>query len=189
MVYYGAMDSPLFFGALFVHLISLVIGFGSVFVIDTFGILYLAKKISLLQVVKVARVTQRLIWVGWTGLVASGIPMLLMKGSLDNLTLLKLFFVALLGVNGLLLHATKRGFERALARGGKVSPRYEFRIGFATVISQIGWWSAVIIGFTHRHISHHIPWPSSPLLWIGIITLMATATFLYGDTLLRKKRR
>lgn len=51
---------------LFIHLISLIVGFGSVIVIDTFGFLWLLKKVKLTFVNRVANVTQPLIWIGWS---------------------------------------------------------------------------------------------------------------------------
>jgi hypothetical protein len=67
------MESTVFYFFLFLHLISLIIGFGAVLVIDTFGLLWLFKKKPLPKVMEVAEVTQRLIWIGWAGMVVSGI--------------------------------------------------------------------------------------------------------------------
>jgi len=62
--------------AIFVHIVSFIIGFGAVIVIDSFGLLWLLKKTKLAFVMNVAGVTQKLIWLGWIGLVASGSAML-----------------------------------------------------------------------------------------------------------------
>lgn len=130
---------------LFLHLIFLVIGFGSVIVIDTFGLLFLLKKRKISEVMKVAQVTQVLIWVGWFGLVGTG---LLLGGLniLDNpLMVTKLFLVMMLGLNGVMLHFLKLSLEKL---GDKPIPtKLMIVMGGASTISQIGWWGATILGF------------------------------------------
>lgn len=58
---------------LFIHLISTIVGFGAVIVIDVWGFLWIINKQKLSQVMSVARVTQILIWIGFFGLVLSGL--------------------------------------------------------------------------------------------------------------------
>ncbi|OGE81505.1 MAG: hypothetical protein A3H72_02760 [Candidatus Doudnabacteria bacterium RIFCSPLOWO2_02_FULL_48_8] len=166
------MDSFVFYAFLFVHLVSLVTGFGAVIVIDTFGLLWVLKKRDLTAVNQVADVTQKLIWIGWFGLVFSGIGLITIKGYMDNLTWIKLFFVLMLGINGIYLHLLKKSLVGAQA-SNIVSPIYKFRIGFASFISQLGWWGALTIGFVHRHWRHEINWPQTPAIWMsGIITFL-----------------
>src|SRR3989344_2543365 len=121
------MDFPGFYIALFIHLSSLIMGFGAVMVIDTFGFLWLLRKVTLETVVKVAHITQMLIWFGWVGLVASGLFLIIAKGYVDNLTQLKLFFVLILGLNGIALHFLKQGFTR-YEKEDWVPDLYKFRI-------------------------------------------------------------
>lgn len=178
------MNSTTFYIFLFAHLSSLILGFGSVMVIDSFGLLWLAKKVPLSLVSKVANVTQRLIWVGWCGLVISGLGLILMKGYVDNLTQIKIFFVAMIGLNGFFLHYIKKDFEKIPDKAA-IPTILKLRMGLATTISQTGWWGAMLIGFVHRHIEHYIPWPSQPLhymLLIGGIFILAAAL---GETLLK----
>jgi len=80
------MASLSFYIFLFIHLISLIIGFGSVIVIDVFGLLWVLRKVDLKLVDKVAGITQKLIWIGWGGLVLSGIGLISIKGYIDNLS-------------------------------------------------------------------------------------------------------
>jgi hypothetical protein len=125
------MDTPVFYIFLFLHLISLIVGFGAVFVIDTFGLLWLVKKVPITRVVSVARITQVLIWIGWAGLVISGTVLISIKHHIDSLTVIKLFFVLLLGLNGLYLHFTKKNFE-SLHDTDSVPMLYRLRIGLAS---------------------------------------------------------
>lgn len=159
-----------FYIFLFIHLISLVVGFGAVIVIDTFGLLWIRKKVSLELVTTVANTTQKLIWLGWSGLVISGIGLIVMKGFVDNLTIIKLFFVAMLGINGIFLHHIKNNLENR-----------NFRIGLASAVSQLGWWGAIVIGFLHRHWRYEIDWPPNPWLVIGIIVILITLAAIIGE--------
>src|SRR3989338_9444425 len=159
------MDSTHFYIALFVHLASLIIGFGAVLVIDTFGLLMLLGKQPLEQVKKVARVTQMLIWIGWGGMVVSGVNLIWLKGYVDNLTKIKLFFVLAVGLNGIFLHFISKSMQN-ISDDRQTPKLLKFRIGLATVISQLGWWGAMTIGFVHRHWRHQIDWPLNPWSYI-----------------------
>lgn len=154
---------------------------GGVIVIDTFGLLWLSKKVQLPIVKHVAHVTQRLIWTGWIGLVLSGTVLIFIKGNVDNLTVMKLFFVALVGVNGYFMHTIKRSLEPI--KGNKVPAQLMFRIGLASTISQVGWWSAIAIGFLHRHWQHYINWPHAPEIYIGVIITGIALVALTGEIL------
>lgn len=180
------MDTILFARiALFIHIVSLITGFGSVLVIDTFGLLWLLKKVPLSFVMKVANVTQRLIWLGWFGLVASGSYMLLNKGFIDNLTWMKLFFVALVGLNGIWLHLIKKGFER-IQDNPRVPAKLIFDMSVSTTVSQVGWWSAILIGFLHHEWRGNITWPPNPFVLMAVIIGALFITLAIGKLSTRK---
>lgn len=182
------MDTLPFYIFLFIHIVSLITGFGSVIVIDTFGLLWLLKfkKVTLERVNSVAEITQRLIWLGWCGLVCSGIFLITIKGYIDNLTKIKLFFVILVGLNGIFLHYIKKN-SIEFASANKLPSRMMFRVFLATFISQLGWWGAFSIGFVHRHWRHNIPWPEH-YVWVmfGILLLIATMAIV-GESVTKKK--
>jgi hypothetical protein len=180
------MDTPLFFVFLFIHVISIIIGFGSVITIDTFGLLWILKKVKLSLINSVANVSQRLIWLGWSGLVISGVGLITLKGYIDNLTWIKLFFVALLGLNGIFLHFIK-GTTEHLTDDQEMPIHTRFRITLGSTISQLGWWSAVTIGFVHRHIKHLIEWPPRPYLYMIAIFLLLCTILLVGEAYFRAK--
>ncbi len=185
-MYTAYFESPIFFVALFIHIVSLITGFGAVIVVDTFGLLWLLKKIPLERVTKTAEITQRLIWIGWSGLVLSGTGLILMKGFVDELTMIKLFFVALLGLNGIFLHTIKKSMEK-LANPNEITPTIMFRTALASTISQMGWWGALIIGFVHRHIEHNIPYPKNPWIYMVGILLAISIVAIIGTLITRKK--
>lgn len=182
------MDSPAFYTLLFVHLCGLVLGFGSVLVTDLYGALWLVRRQPYRQVVAVSGVTEKFVWIGWSLMVAAGIPLLVIKGQVDNLMWIKLFFVALIGVNGLAL-------SRVQQRAGDFGPGDELPSHFvvwsalALFVSQIGWWGAMLIGFLHRHVQSVIQWPPAPwpvlapvllLLGLGALGLVARAITRWG---------
>jgi hypothetical protein len=179
-----------FYLFLFIHLVSFIVGFGSVITVDTFGSLWILKKVKLSTVNTVANVSEKLIWLGWGGLVASGACLLYIKSDgysyIDELTMIKIFFVALLGLNGLFLAFIKKSTAH-LTDDMEMPKLARFRITLASTISQLGWWSALIIGFLHRQIASTINWPPKPFLVMAVILLAIGAIALVGETVLRPK--
>ncbi len=168
---------PPFLLLLAVHIVSLVTGMGAVLVIDVFGLLWMLKRVPLALVVRVADVTQRLIWLGWFGLVASGIGLIMIKGSVDNLFLIKLYFVLLVGANGIFMHTIKRALQAA--QGETLPAGVVGRIALASTISQVGWWGAITIGFLHNNWRGVINWPPHPAgLMVALTALILLAAFI-----------
>lgn len=129
--------------ALFVHLGALILGFGGVLSVDWVAGLYILGKRSFLEMVRAADNAAVPIWAGYTGLVLSG---LLLEPNLNSpFTLVKLTLVLVIGLNGVMA----LGVQRALAREADL--RWMAIGGAAAVISQLGWWSATVIGFVNAH--------------------------------------
>jgi hypothetical protein len=184
-MYNIVMDISPFYIFLFIHLASLVVGFGAVVVTDTYGLLWMLGKKKMTEITAIADVTEKLIWIGWTGLVLSGSCLLYMKGYIDNLTWIKLFFVAMLGVNGIFLYRINKALK--VIGDNPMPKQLFFRIGLASTISQIGWWGAVLIGFVHRHIESYIDWPPQPALFIIIFAAVILLVGFCGDMIYKKK--
>jgi hypothetical protein len=186
------MDIQPFYIFLFIHVISFIIGFGSVITVDTFGLLWILKKVKLSAVNTVANVSEKLIWLGLTGLILSGSGLLWIKSDglsyIDQLTQMKLFFVALLALNGIFLAFIKKSTAH-LTDNDEMPLLARFRITLASTISQMGWWSALTIGFLHRQIASNITWPPNPVLWMIVIALTIGVVALVGETLLRPKTK
>lgn len=180
------MNSLHFYIALFFHLIFLILAFGSVMIIDIFGLLMLLKKQTLEQVKKVAKITQVLIWTGWLGMVVSGVNLIYLKGYVDNLTKIKIFFVLMVGANGIFLHYIKKALDKYKTEHD-IPKLWMFRMFLATAISQTGWWGAFLIGFVHRHIEHNILWPENPYPIIILIAFVFGLIFVLGESLFKKK--
>lgn len=182
------MDSLPFYIFLFIHLVSLVVGFGSVLVTDFFGLLWMRGRMKLSFITRVADVTQKLIWLGYGGMIASGLGLIILKGYVDNLTKIKIFFVAMVGINGIFLHLIKKAFEN-MGDDEQVPNLLKFRMGLATFVSQLGWWGAILIGFVHRHYQHYFEWPANPWCYIAAIASGIIVIALLGELVLRKHHK
>lgn len=179
------MDIQTYHILAFIHLISLIVGFGAVVVVDTFGLLWVMKKVSLQTVNQTANITQRLIWLGWLGLVISGTILVVMRGSVSHITMVKIFFVAMLGVNGIFLHLIKKNFDKLIG-ATSIPPIYKFRIALTSTISQLGWWGAIVIGFLNTKFRGQIPQPENPWVYmVGIVSVFAII-FMLGETFIKK---
>ncbi|MFC5730993.1 MULTISPECIES: hypothetical protein [Nocardioides] len=137
-------DPLLHRAALFVHLATLVVGFGAVLTLDWFGLLWLLGKLPLRRVVEIAAHAHLMIWLGLAGLVMSGV---MLQPELHQLTCIKLAAVLLIALNGLNAHH----LEHSLAGAGAGLDRgLLVRVALTGAISQAGWWTACVIGFLNR---------------------------------------
>ncbi|GAA2819265.1 hypothetical protein GCM10010441_49600 [Kitasatospora paracochleata] len=136
-------DPSLHTAALFVHLATLVVGFGAVLAIDYLGLLWLLGRRTLRQVVDFTAPLHVPVWAGLAGLTFSGI---LLEPHLDSpLTWLKLVLVLAIALNG--VHAT--ALHQRLEEYGDTRPPHRLlgRGAASALISQVGWWGSVAIGF------------------------------------------
>ena len=131
--------------ALFGHLSSLVVGFGSVLAVDWFGLLFLAGKMSMGAVLVQAHRMTPMIWLGLLGLVGTG--MFLRPDLTSSLVVVKLCSVLAISVVGALTLATKR---QMVLRVAALPRRLMLRGMILASASQALWWTAVIIGFLSR---------------------------------------
>jgi hypothetical protein len=181
------METTPFFIFLFIHLCGLILGFGSVIVTDLYGSLWVLNRVRFPQVVRVSGVTEKFIWAGWGLMVLAGIPLVLLKGVVDNLMIIKLFFVILVGINGIplhLLHKKVKGYKE----GDDIPTIVMFRLMLLLLVSQLGWWSAMLIGFLHRHVQTIINYPDTPYLISGLILTAILIIWATGEMLLRAKK-
>jgi hypothetical protein len=135
-------------GAVIVHVLSLVIAFGAVVVIDWHGLLWLTGTRGLRELTRLAAAAGPLIWMGLAGLLASGA--FLEPDMSSPTTWTKLTLVLAVGLNGALTSTINRSLSD-LPRATGLSvlpPGLRARLVTATVVSQLGWWGAIIIGFS-----------------------------------------
>src|SRR5215203_831704 len=130
------------FVALFVHLISLVVGFGSVLAVDWYGLLSVSRRVTIGDVLLTAERMTPLIWIGLAGLTVRGV---VLKPDLSSwLIVVKLSCVLGVGIVGVLALSTSRLMERQMPTPARSVVR---RGMVLAVASQTFWWTAVIIGF------------------------------------------
>lgn len=129
--------------ALFAHLAALVLGFGAVLTLDWFGLMWVLGRQDLITLVKVAHAVHTPIWLGLGGLALSG--MLLSPDTSAPLTVVKLLAVLAVAINGLYAGKVQ---QRMLALEGRSVPRRLMLLAvLAATVSQVGWWTATIVGF------------------------------------------
>lgn len=129
--------------ALFCHLAALVVGFGAVLAVDWLGLRWMLRQLDLSTLLHLAGHAHLLIWLGLIGLVASGT----LLGPDTSVTLTKVKLVAVLAValNGLYIGRVQQRLAEYADRAPPLS--LLMRGGAAAFISQVGWWTATVVGF------------------------------------------
>jgi hypothetical protein len=132
--------------ALFLHLASLVVGLGAVLMIEWHALLWATGWSNVRELRQADRTMILPVWAGLAGLLVSGT--LLEPDLAQPATLVKLAAVLVLSLNGVALTR----WTHDLAR---LPPNTHFRmlpprarVGFvaSAVVSQLAWWTAVVIG-------------------------------------------
>lgn len=127
--------------ALFAHLVCLVVGFGAVLTLDWFATLWLLGRRTLPEVLRLASGVHVMIWAGLVGLTTSG---MLLSPQLHGLTWVKLVVVLGVALNGLNAHHLQGRLELASL---PMSRAVMVRAGLTGAASQVGWWTACVIGY------------------------------------------
>ncbi len=142
--------------ALFIHLMSMAIGFGAVVMIDVYGLMWLFGYRTLAELVDLDTAAHSVIAVGIGGLLASGIA--LQPDLSTPIARFKMVLVLVLMLNGLAAQRMLVRFKKALpaeTRGDGI-PWAAFQRGLAAaLISQATWWGAIAIGFITNVQRHH----------------------------------
>lgn len=141
--------------ALFIHVMSMAVGFGSVVMVDVYGLLWLFGNKRLADVVDLATVAHAVIAGAVGGLMASGIAL---RPDLSSpLARFKMILVLVLMLNGAaaqrMLHRMKQTLPSD-TRGANIPWAGFQQVMTAAMISQSTWWGAIAIGFitnANRH--------------------------------------
>ena len=131
------------------HVMSLVVSFGAVLLVDWHGLLWLAGRRALTESTRLAAAASPIIWAGLGGLFVTGT--LLRPDIGSPLTLVKLALVLAVCVNGAVMAPVRLKLSQLSPDASPVDvPEREWRrMMLATTVSQIGWWGAVAIGFVN----------------------------------------
>jgi hypothetical protein len=142
-------------GALFIHLISMAVGFGSVVMVDVYGMMWLFGFKSLSDVVQLATAAHTVIGFGVGGLLASGIALRPDLGS--PIARFKMVLVLVLMLNGVAAQRMLQRMKKTLppeTRGANIPWAGFQRVVAAAMISQSTWWGSIAIGYitsVNRH--------------------------------------
>lgn len=132
-----------------VHILALVLSFGTILVVDWLGLLWLLGKVQMHESGRLEAAAKPLIWGGLALLLASGA---LIDPDLGNpVTVIKLVCVLVLMLNGL---GIAPAMHQLLAlppqtRFGELGRRLRMRLLIALTVSQTCWWTAVLIGLVN----------------------------------------
>lgn len=131
------------------HVLALVLAFGAVVVVDWVGFLWLVDRRGLHETTTLERAVSPLIWTGLAGMLITGA---LIHPDLTNpATQLKMCCVLGLMLNGIALIPVTRRIH-ALPDGTRfkdLGGTLRTRMLSALVLSQVFWWTAIIIGFAN----------------------------------------
>lgn len=132
-----------------VHILALVLSFGTILVVDWLGLLWLMGKVHMHESPKLEAAAKPLIWGGLALLLVSGA---LIQPDLTNpVTAVKLGSVLILMLNGLsiapMMH--KLFALPPETRFGELAHRLRLRLLIALSISQACWWTAALIGLVN----------------------------------------
>lgn len=129
--------------AVFAHLACLVLGFGAVLAVDWVAMLWLVRRRTLSDVLLTARNAHVPAWLGYAGLILSGI---LLEPDLTNpITKVKIALVVVIGWNGVGVAIVHRQLSR-LTTNVMLSRRL-LTCACSGAVSQVGWWGAMLLGF------------------------------------------
>lgn len=129
--------------ALFAHLASVVVGLGSVVVVDWVAMLWVLGRREIDDLLAMAATVAVPIWAGYAGLVFSGLLLEPYVGS--ALTQVKLGLVLVIGLNGVFAAWQHAALQR------NDSPRLLVLGTLSALLSQGCWWGATLVGFLNAH--------------------------------------
>ena len=132
--------------ALFVHLASVIVGLGAVLMVDWYALLWVTEWRTVRDLRQVDITLKLPIWIGIIGLLTSGALLHPDLGS--PLTIVKLGAVLVLSLNGVAITRWTTSLARFPRKTRFNSLPRAARLQFMTsaVISQVAWWTAVVIG-------------------------------------------
>jgi hypothetical protein len=131
---------------LFVHLASIIVGLGAAVFLEFNGLLWMIGRHTIVDLRHSERSVSALAWIGILGLFASGA--FLQPDLADPLTALKMAAVLVVGMNGVAMTRLTGELNRLPpgARFPAIPGRVQLWCVWSAVVSQAGWWTAVIIG-------------------------------------------
>lgn len=133
--------------ALIAHILAMVVSFGAILLVDLHGFLWLIGRRDLAETIRLDGAATPLIWGGLAGMLASGI--FLNPHLTSAMTDVKLAAVLVLTLNGIMLIPLMRRLAHLPPTASflDLTPGQRFHMLSCLTISQICWWTAIVIGF------------------------------------------
>ncbi len=133
--------------AVVLHVLSLVVAFGAIILVDWHGFLWLIGRRTLGEIIRLDGAATPLIWVGLAGMLATGV--FLSPQLYNPMTDVKLAAVLVLSLNGILLIPLMRRLAHLPPGSGfsALTAGQRTHLLLCLAISQGCWWTAIIIGF------------------------------------------
>jgi hypothetical protein len=138
--------------ALIAHILAMVVSFGAILLVDWHGFLWLIGRRGLAETIRLDGVATPLIWGGLAGMLASGV---FLNPHLSSLmTDVKLTAVLVLTLNGIMLIPLMRRLARLSPNASfrDLTTGQRFHMLSCLAISQLCWWTAIIIGFINAEL-------------------------------------
>lgn len=132
--------------ALFAHLGSVIVGLGAAVLLETSGLLWMLRRAALDDLRRVERTVSGLAWLGIAGLLATGA--FLQPDLSQPLTALKMLAVLVVAMNGVSMTRLTAELARlpGSVRFAALPRRLRLWCVWSALVSQAGWWTAVLIG-------------------------------------------
>lgn len=148
-LFLGATLSPpetMHSAMLFLHLASIIVGLGAAFVLEINGLLWTVGRTSLQELRQSEGTISTLAWLGILGLFFSGA--FLEPNFDDPKTIVKMLAVLMVAMNGVAMTRLTGELARlpARTRFAALPVRVRLWCVWSAVVSQVGWWTAVLIG-------------------------------------------
>jgi hypothetical protein len=133
--------------ALVAHIVTMVVAFGAILLVDWHGFLWLIGRRELAETIRLDGAATPLIWGGVAGLLATG--SFLGPDLASPMTIIKLVAVLVLILNGIMLIPLMRRLVRMppQASFGDLTTGQRFHMLACLSLSQLCWWTAMVIGF------------------------------------------
>ncbi len=134
---------------LFAHLASIIIGLGAAVLLEFNGLLWATDRNTLADLRRTERSVSALAWIGILGLFASGA--FLEPNLEDPLTVVKMIAVLVVAMNGVAMTRLTAELNRLPphVRFGTLPAKLRLWCVWSALVSQAGWWTAVIIGMVN----------------------------------------
>ena len=132
--------------ALFAHLGSVIVGLGAAVLLEISGLLWMLRRAALDDLRRVERTVSGLAWLGIAGLLATGA--FLQPDLSQPLTALKMLAVLVVAMNGVSMTRLTAELARlpGRVRFAALPRRLRLWCVWSALVSQAGWWTAVLIG-------------------------------------------